>query len=132
MVLVRSLTFACLILMLIVGCTKSEPDFVVGEKAAKIEKKILVALFKASEQKIDLESCESHTFSTVGDFLAEIFSAGRKFQKISLQCPIEENGKLFCEFNMDHGKDNTLVRFVYDVKSSQLLKTFKPQCIRVP
>ncbi|MCG8549368.1 MAG: hypothetical protein MI799_03080 [Desulfobacterales bacterium] len=128
----RLLTFACLILMLIVGCPRSEPVFVVGEKAAKIEKKILVALFKASEQKIDLKSCESHTFSTVGEFLAEIFSSGRKFQKISLQCPKEENGKLFCEFNIDHGKDNTLVRFVYDVKRSQLLKTFKPQCIRVP
>ena len=132
MVLARSLTIACLILILFVGCAKSEPSFVVGEKAAKIEKKILVALFKASEQKIDLEFCESHTFSTVGEFLAEIFSTEGKLQKISLQCPKEEKGKLFCEFNINHGKDNTLVRFVYDVKSNQLLKTFKPQCIRVP
>jgi hypothetical protein len=117
---------------LIFGCSKNEPNFVVGKKAAKIEKDIFIALFKASEQKIDLESCESHTFSTIGELLAELFSTEGKFKKTSLQCPKEENEKLFCEFNIDHGQDNTLVRFVYDLENNQLLETFKPQCIRVP
>lgn len=132
MVLARSLIIACLILMVIFGCAKSESNFVVGEKAVKIEKEIFMALFKASEQNIDVVACETHTFSIVGEFLAEIFSTKGRFQKISLLCPKEENGKLFCEFNIDHGQDNTLVRFVYDLKTNQLSKSFKPQCIRVP
>jgi hypothetical protein len=132
MVLVRSSIIACLIVVSLSGCTGGEPKLVVGKNAAEFEKKILLALFRASELKIDMDACESHEFAFVGEFLAEIFSAEGRLQRISLLCPKQENEKLFCEFNIDHGKDNTLVRFVYNKENDQLLKAFTPECIRVP
>ena len=131
--MVRSLKINYLIIiLLILGCTKSKPNFVVGTKIANSEKEILVALFKASERKINLESCESHTFTTIGEFLAEIFSSEGRLNKISLQCPKEENGYLFCEFNVMYGRENTLIRFAYDPVNKKILESFEPQCIRIP
>ncbi len=128
----RSSMIACLILAVVAGCSDSEPKFVVGESAEIYKKEILLALFEASELKIDVAACESHNFTYIGEFLVEIYMAEGISRKISLQCPKEEGENLFCEFNLDHGKDNTLVRFVYDKKNNQLLNTFTPQCIRVP
>jgi hypothetical protein len=119
-------------LFALTGCSDGEHNFVIGKNAAQIEKEILLALFKASELKINMDACESHAFTFVGEFLAEVFSTEGRLEKISLQCPKEENENLFCEFNIDHGKDNTLVRFVYNKENNQLLKTFTPECIRVP
>ena len=124
---------SCLIVIfLILGCTKSKPNFVVGTEIADSEKEILVALFQASERKIDLESCESHAFATIGEFLAEIFSSEGRLNKTSLQCPKEENGHIFCEFNVMYGRENTLIRFAYDPVNKKTLKNYEPQCIRIP
>ena len=132
MVLARSSVIICLALIALTSCSDNETNLVVGENVKEIEKKILLALFVESDQKIDMEACESHTFSLVGEFLAELYSTEGKLREVSLQCPKEEYGNLFCEFNIDHGLDNTLVRFVYNRKDSRLLQSFRPRCIRVP
>jgi hypothetical protein len=131
--LARSIEIICLISgLLIFGCTRSKPNFVVGNEASNYEKEMLTALFRASEWKINVDSCEIYTFATAGEFPAWIFSSYGRLQDISLQCPKEENGNLFREFNISHNRSNTPVRFAYDPRRNQLLKSFEPQCISVP